>query len=249
MFINWYGVSDSGRVKEVNQDTILCDLLSLDGKDIGIFAVADGVGGLEAGEIASAVAVNTLRQWWDDAILQPDYERALSQTLQENIHRINLEMLNYQYNMATTLSVLLILDDRYYILHIGDSRIYRYRNRMTDDVFEQLTLDHSSVVTASDRNGVPYQKGVLTDCLGRMSKEGYYSASDEIRQNDLFLLCSDGIYKTQSDKEIKRIISRNQKNPAETCNMLINGAKIKGETDNISAIAVKLSRKPFKKRQ
>ena len=245
MYINWNGVSDCGTVKEINQDTILCDVQSSKEGEIGIFAVADGVGGLESGEIASAVAIDTLRKWWDDKKKRPDYDRMLSQTLTKNIREINTEISNYLINMATTLSALLILEDRYYILHIGDSRIYRYRSRLSDEL-ERLTPDHSTLVRATDRFGNFFQKDMLTDCLGRMSKEGYYSSSDELKQNDLFFLCSDGVYKTQPDKEIKRMIARNHRNMSEICRSLIEGAKINGETDNISAIAVTVQRKPFR---
>ena len=91
------------------------------------------------------------------------------------------------------------------------------------------------------------QKGLLTDCLGRMSKEGYYAASEETKQNDIFFLCSDGVYKTQSDKIIRQAISQNKKEPANICRSLINGAKSNGETDNISVIALRLSKKQLKK--
>ena len=246
MYIDWYGLSDSGTVKDVNQDTILCDLHSTDRGDIGIFAVADGVGGLECGEIASAVAINTLREWWDDALSRFAPEETLAQTFVSNIHQINIEICKYQYNMATTLSALLVLPDKYYVLHIGDSRIYHYRQGLAEH-FSQITLDHSTLVTSRNRNGEMVQKGLLTDCLGRMSKEGYYAASEEIKQNDIFFLCSDGIYKTQSDKIIRQAISQNKKEPANICRSLINGAKSNGETDNISAIALRLSKKQLKK--
>lgn len=244
MYINWYGLSDSGTVKDVNQDTILCDLHRTENGDIGLFAVADGVGGLEHGEIASAVAINTLREWWDNALSHCSPEDILSHTLVNNIHQINMEMSKYCYKMATTLSSLLILHDRYLILHIGDSRIYHYRKGLTDS-FSQITPDHSSLVINKDLYGRTVQKSVLTDCLGKMSKGGYYAASDEIMPKDTFVLCSDGVYKTQSDKEIKLCIAQKKKNPAELCRALINGAKQNHETDNISAISVSISKKPI----
>lgn len=246
MYIDWYGVSDIGISKDVNQDTILCDLHGTEHGDMGIFAVADGVGGLERGELASSVAIDTLRVWWDNAVSQSQPEMILSETFASNIHQINVEISKYQYNMATTLSSLLILRDKCFILHIGDSRIYHYRTGLIS-TFKQITVDHALTVTSCDRNGEVFQRGMLTDCLGKISKEGYYSAALTAKPNDIFFLCSDGICKTQSDKAIRNAVARNRRNTAEICRSLVNGAKKNGETDNVSAIAVRILKKPLKK--
>lgn len=241
MYISWYGVSDVGTVKDVNQDTILCDLRHTEDGDIGIFAVADGVGGLEYGEIASSTAIDTLRRWWDSAVALENATEVLSETLVSNISAINKAISDYPYDMATTLSVLLVLNDKYLVLHIGDSRIYCYKSGLMSS-FEQITPDHSTMVL-KNLGGITQEKSVLTDCLGKMSKSEYYSAAAELEHNDLFMLCSDGVYKKQSEKDIKQIISQHKKNMTEACRSLINGAKANGETDNVSAITVRISKR------
>lgn len=241
MYIDWCGLSDIGTVKAVNQDSILCDVKQTVGRNIGIFAVADGVGGLEYGEVASRTAINTLNKWWESCNFSPNSTQVLSETLIRNIADINKEICDYPYNMATTMSLLMILEDKYYILHIGDSRIYRYKSGVFGAI-EQLTPDHSSMILKVV-NGEEFEKSVLTDCLGRKSKSGYYSTSSPLDSGDLFVLCSDGVYKTQSLKDIKKIISRNKSSTDNICNTLISQAKNNGETDNISAIVVKITDK------
>lgn len=241
MYIDWCGLSDTGTVKNVNQDSILCDVCKKEKGDIGIFAVADGVGGLEYGEIASKIAIETLTGWWKKLSSQSNSEEMLSETLIKNIADINAKIASYPYNMATTLSLLMVLNDKYYILHIGDSRIYHYKSGVFGN-FEQITPDHSTMILKVV-NGTEIEKSVLTDCLGRKSKSGYYSAVFPLCSGDLFMLCSDGIYKTQSAKEIKKIISQNKDSTTNICESLITQAKSNGETDNISVIAVKASPK------
>lgn len=241
MHIDWFGLSDAGTVKNVNQDSILCDVCKTENGDIGIFAVADGVGGLECGDIASRTAIDTLNKWWKSLSSFPNASEILSETLVNNISDINRAIADYPYNMATTLSLLMILGDNYYILHIGDSRIY-YCKRGVFSELEQLTPDHSSVIIKVV-NGRNTEKSVLTDCLGRKSKSGYYSAVSSTKNGDLFMLCSDGVYKTQSVKAIKKTISKNKNCPETICKALLEQAKNKGETDNISAIVVKLTNK------
>lgn len=241
MYIDWCGLSDIGTVKVVNQDSILCDVCKTEKGNIGLFAVADGVGGLEYGEVASRIAIETLNEWWKSCNFSPNSAQVLSETLVRNIADINKAICDYPYNMATTLSLLMILEDKYYILHIGDSRVYHYKSGVFG-VLEQLTPDHSSMILKVV-NGEEFEKSVLTDCLGRKSKSGYYSASSSLDSEALFVLCSDGVYKMQSLKDIKKIISRNKSSVDNICNTLISQAKSNGETDNISAIVVKITDK------
>ncbi len=241
MYIDWCGISDTGTVKAVNQDSILCDVCKTEKGDIGIFAVADGVGGLECGEVASKIAIETLTSWWKKLSLQSNAEDILSETLIKNISNINTKIASYPYNMATTLSLLMLLSDKYYILHIGDSRIYHYKCGVFGS-FAQLTPDHSTMILKIV-NGCEIEKSVLTDCLGMKSKSGYYSAAFPLCNGDLFMLCSDGIYKTQSAKAIKKTISKNKDSATNICESLITRAKSNGEVDNISVIAVKASLK------
>lgn len=239
------GITDVGISKEVNQDNITYKIVTSNEDYCGLFAVADGVGGLSSGEIASEIAVSNLNRWWYGELRDNynDKEKLLN-TLVSNIKKTNEDIINYSNErnarVATTLSVLFIYKDNYYILHVGDSRIYRYNSEFT-----RLTVDHSTLV---DRiaDGKPYKKSVLTQCLGVRNDFEYYSASGPIENKDIFILCSDGIYKTISESDIAKIIRKNtsffRTNWENICKDLTDEAKDRGETDNISIIVLRASK-------
>lgn len=243
LLIEVSGVTDVGIQKDVNQDSFVYKVVDSEDGHAGVFAVADGVGGLESGEIASAITINNIKKWWEEQFLKSDGNKEeIVKTLIEVLDKINNQILVYsQINhkkMATTLSLVLIFQNEFIIFNVGDSRVYRYSGTFNVKL-EQLTVDHSCIIE-KEVNGKLIRKSALTQSLGAKSAFRYYSNIGSIKKGDIFFVCSDGIYKTLSDSEIKTIIKQNKNDLDAITHKLVTRVKEKGETDNITIIAFKI---------
>jgi serine/threonine protein phosphatase PrpC len=236
------GVTDIG-CKESNQDAFVYKVADVGEHYAGIFAVADGVGGLKKGELASALAISNINRWWQEQF-KPHYhnQEYLVQSLTDVFKQTNKELLMLArmqgVRMATTLSVLVIHKGKLIIVHVGDSRIYRIRPGLRPGIV-QMTEDHSCNITR-EINGRPVSKTVLTQCLGNKEEFRHYSRAGLIQKQELYLVCSDGIYKTLAASEIMGICRRYRKDLPQAGAALVEAAKSKGETDNLTAILVRI---------
>lgn len=234
-----YGITDIGRVKQVNQDSLFYAVAD-DGKS-GVFAVADGVGGLKFGEVASAKATEHIAKWWR-FFYRPDFIKDMENvvdSLSHLIYVINKDVYAFneanQTQSATTLSLILLFGESYCIAHVGDSRVYacvRSENRIY-----QLTTDHSRDIIR-EKNGRKFVQSALTDGIGHKKsiKCDLYFGPLNSSVNG-FLVCSDGIYKRQNEQQIANILFADEPN---ACSNLILGAKQAGESDNITAAFVNI---------
>lgn len=235
-------VSDAGIVKEINEDSYICKLLETKEHFAGIFAVADGVGGLAKGEVASLKAVSNINKWWESEF-KAHYEDFdyLIRSLQKVFYCTNLELLEYgrknNLKLATTMTALLLYKNQYVIVHSGDSRVYRFRRGITF-YCDQLSEDHSCIVQ-KNRNHQIYYKRVLTECLGNKESCKQFVSMGEIKKNDIFIICSDGLYKTLDTKQMVSIVKKNKKDVKKICTLCLDTVKQNRETDNISAIVLK----------
>lgn len=236
MKLTAFGISDTGRVKQVNQDSLFYSV-SPSG-DAGIFAVADGVGGLQFGEVASAKATENIEKWWQEFLLSgigSDSEKTVD-SLSALIFKINGEIYSFneenQTKSATTLSLIIIYGNVYYIAHVGDSRVYAFVD--AESKLYQLTKDHTTDIV-KERDGRQYIQSALTDGLGHKKSIkcdlSFGPLNDSV---SAFLVCSDGIYKKQSEQTLAGIISSGA-DEKEICENLIDGAMQAGESDNITA--------------
>lgn len=229
-----HGISDVGRVKQVNQDSLFY-AVSDDGKT-GIFAVADGVGGLEFGEVASTKATEQIEKWWQKFIssdIEKDGEK-IADSLSELIFAVNGDIYAFneanQTKSATTLSLLLLYGNNYCIAHVGDSRIYACVRE--EKKIYQLTTDHSTDIIV-ERDGRKMIRSALTDGIGyKKSIKCDLSFGELNSAVNGFLVCSDGIYKKQSEQQLADILFADEVN---ACSNLIFAAKQAGESDNITA--------------
>ncbi|MCD5406553.1 MAG: protein phosphatase 2C domain-containing protein [Desulfotomaculum sp.] len=250
MQISFGWASDIGKKKPANQDKILVKIGDISGcGDFGLFAVADGMGGMAAGEKASAIAMELLKKWWEEltpekpAGLNVDY---LSNELQKQFLLINEQIIKYGavkgITLGTTLSVLFIFDSKYALCHIGDSRIYK----VNEANLTQLTPDHSYVaeqvrlgrLSVEEAQTHPKQN-VLTRCLGIKQEIKTFSLCGTVKNNDIMLLCSDGLYKNLNPATIPGIVKNNIKqdtNMQVIAAQLLKKANDNGGTDNISLI-------------
>ena len=246
-------LTDVGNVKKVNQDGILVKVGGGTQGEFGLFVVADGMGGLAAGERASNIIVEGLDYWWKNnlsLILCKNENVELSvidQELNSVIKEINKRIIDFGFSInekvGSTLSVLFIYGNTYIIKHIGDSRIY-----LLNDSVRKLTEDHSWVaqqvqegkISPEEAKSHP-KRNVLTRCAGVIADIKIFELSGEIRPSDDFLLCSDGFYNFLDEEEIFNSISgckKQDKDIQESLIELLEKVKSRGAHDNVSAIVI-----------
>jgi protein phosphatase len=237
-------LTNAGCVRQNNEDCATC--LFMDGSKTNFFAIlADGMGGYERGEVASALMVKTV---CDDN--GRSMNRKPKQWLAAMIDRANSRIYEctwkWQSVMGTTCSMLLIRDGKAWCAHIGDSRIYL----MTDGVFRQLTADHTVVmemlrkgrITAAEAAKHP-QRNILTTAVGISPHviPDIFRITDAIRAGSRFLLCSDGLYDMVADAEIRRMLEIRSLKAAATA--LVDSAIKNGGYDNVTVTLVEINEK------
>lgn len=234
-----YAATDCGKVRQNNEDSLFMS------KSTPFYAVCDGMGGTDAGEVASAMMVEALEQNLNG---EASARRAgRNTTVVRAARKVNRDIHKYISEhglkaMGTTL-VSLRLDPlcpaHGIICHAGDSRAYRVRNGM----MELLTNDHSYArkVNIDDKYLTPRQRNSLTNAIG-IGKKCYLEQSDvDIHAGDMFILCSDGLYKSIDDNEILRAcMDYAGKSAEELCMRLMQLALDAGGRDNVSVVIVKI---------
>lgn len=228
-------VSDVGRVRRENQDAVLVE------DELGLWLVADGMGGHAGGARASAIARDTVK----DRISKG---RSLTEAVMAAHHAIRAEQRERpEYNdMGTTIVALVETAGRYEVCWVGDSRAYRFCPQSSR--LELLTRDHNvaGVLVASgalspDEATRHPQRHVLTDCLGLAGEEAprIDAIENEWRPGDMILLCSDGLSGELGDSEMERILRSAEAFDAQgLVDTLLQGALAAGAHDNVSAVVV-----------
>lgn len=238
--MKFYAVSDIGKTRTINQDN--CKIL--EDKDFILMILADGMGGHNAGEVASEVCVNSFLEFYckNKSKLSPLelIDRGVSYS-NESIYKMSKENPKYN-NMGTTVVVSLIYDNVCYIGHVGDSRAY-VKNEYG---FRQITKDHSllnDLVKDFDFNEEEIKahinKNIITRAVGTSPNVKVDSVVLELEKGSYILLCSDGLTNELSDE----IIAHNIKDELplkEIGDNLINSANQNGGRDNISLCIFKL---------
>jgi len=235
------GISDLGLVRANNEDT-WAEL-----PKYNFYVLADGMGGHQAGEVASKEAVNTLCKQMKKVLEDLDEEYTLDEIrhfLIEAIEDVNKHV--YQmgrkdpdlYGMGTTLCCLLFHPKGVIYAHVGDSRIYRYRNRK----LQQLTKDHSLVRELlemgqlSERQAGDYlYRNIITKAIGTESHVLPSARVADIKDGDLYLMCSDGLSDPVSIHEMETLIN-NHTDLTQLAEALVQSAKDKGGFDNITLV-------------
>ena len=244
------GATDPGKKRDNNEDAFLVHDSS------GIFAVADGVGGSEGGEVASRIAVETL------ASALPDMLGGKDRTLPQGFSREDnpevfalrslVELANRSIreersqrpelaDMGTTLTALLLKEGRACLIHVGDSRAYLFRS----GELRQISVDHTLVseyvraglLTPGEARTSPYRH-VITRALGSGVNVVSDTTVQTVKRGDIFLLCTDGLTDMVTDEEIAKILATNA--PPEAVKELIDRANRGGGVDNITAVVVQV---------
>lgn len=241
------GRTHTGRVREHNEDYMAKNL------DIGLVVLADGMGGYKSGEVASELAISTVVAELEKRIphltpgeLDPQtgytYE---SLAVREAITQANAEIFKKGsenpdcQGMGTTLVLALFYNNKITVAHVGDSRMYRFR----DSKLEQITIDHTFLQELVDRGYYTQEeaeaslnRNLVTRALGIQPTTAVDIREDLVIPEDIFLLCSDGLTDMVSDQEISNIISEFHDNIDRLAENLVECANANGGRDNISVL-------------
>jgi len=249
--------SDVGKKRSIDEDSIITlnfnSVSNSKETEIGIFIVADGMGGHNAGEIASSIGSEVVAQDIINGLIHglrenrnPNYVSHYKLLLEKSIIRANCiihsdSIKNKEHDgMGTTIVAALIIGKNLYLGNVGDSRAYL----INKDKIRQLTKDHSLVqelldngkITAEQAKNHP-QKNIVTRIVGYYSNIEVDRFHCNIFGDDNILLCCDGLTDLVSDNEIKKIVM-NTDNPQEACENLVKSANNHGGNDNISVILI-----------
>lgn len=249
-----YGLTDVGLKRSHNEDNYGFD------DELGLYVVADGMGGHAAGEVASSTAINAIftfiRQFHDEREIEWPFGYNADLTRVENalvnaIHLANdgvcrLAGENQAYSgMGTTIAGLLIDRDFAVVGHLGDSRVYRLRN----EVLECLTMDHSWVNEQLRKNILTEEearnhrwRNVITRALGNKLDIEVELQSVDMEQGDLFLLCTDGLSSMVTEEAIREILIENKDDLDRACNLLLSQANANGGIDNVTSVLLSVDR-------
>ncbi len=259
---NVFGMTDVGRQRKQNEDCILV------ASSMGLFVVADGMGGHNAGRVASTLAIASLDNFFQATPLKKYETQYLKDhpavhRLRDAIQKANHDVFeisnNYKQHegMGSTVVAFFVEDSNsetlVHIVHVGDSRCYRFR----EGILEQLTKDHSLINEALQLNPdlteaqiAKLPKNIITRALGMKEDVEEEIQSVTIQIGDTYLLCSDGLSGLVKSDQICQILELSS-NPEEACQLLIDMANDAGGIDNISVIVVRAEagpREPMKRK-
>jgi serine/threonine protein phosphatase PrpC len=224
------GHTDTGRLRQHNEDAYL--LLP----EQGFFLVADGLGGHEGGEIASATAVEHVGRHLPEVTDWSDPAQGVAGILAGADRAVHARSEGPLRGMGTTAVGLLLRGNRFYTIHAGDSRAYRLAD---GDELEQLTIDHtpeneSGLAPASGR-----RSGMITRAIGVGEATEFDLCTGETAPGDRFLLCSDGLTDAVADEDIAGILAE-EPVPETAARRLVDAANAAGGPDNITVVIIHL---------
>ena len=244
--------SHHGKVRTLNEDS----LLSIEHRTIqlgtihpcGLFAIADGMGGHAAGDLASRLVINTIAQKALSGIValqKPEFEN-YSNWLKDTVQRSNQVVYEARQkagnDMGSTLVLCLLIDSQVYLTHQGDSRVYL----VNQDSIQQLTTDHSLVQhmvstgqISEDEARFHPQRNVIYRSLGDKTIAEVDCISQQLFPHDRLLLCSDGLTNLLNDTQLHQIVMQ-ASSPQAACDRLIEAANSAGGEDNISVILIEV---------
>ena len=239
------GETHPGMTRSRNEDALAWN------EPIHLAVLADGMGGHNAGDVASSMAMAIIQDTLYERLpklARPDSGRQRTTLILNAIERANTQIYqaaqanSEQSGMGATLALALFHRDRVIIAHIGDSRVYRLRKHR----FKSLTHDHSLVnqlvaqgsMTKAEAKTSRY-RNVITKALGHKDR-----VEPEIRMlktmpQDIYLLCSDGLYEMMSERDMRDIVEHHSEDLRSAAQLLIAKANENGGKDNVTAILVK----------
>jgi len=248
--------SDVGRQRDLDEDAMF--VLVMEGtyesvsQQVGLFVVADGMGGHEGGEVASKLAIHTFAgellnrvfsfELVGYALSAPEVQKAMVAAVQEANEEVYLERQKRQTDMGTTFTAVLLKDWTAYVAHVGDCRAFRW----SSDGLEQLTTDHSIIAsmvaagTATPEEIYTHpRRNVIYRSVGDQPTVEVDVSSHKFAPGDRLVICCDGLWEMIRNEGIADVLMR-QSDPQLACEEMVELANTAGGDDNISVIVVQL---------
>lgn len=237
-----FAKSDIGRARELNEDFYY---ISKDDDEIKLFILADGMGGYNGGEVASRLAVETTKKYILDRFdkVKSDRDQILILVKEAVIHANTIVYEKAKHTqgleaMGTTIDVALIYNNKIFISHVGDSRIYRIRKAF----IRKLTKDHNypqqlieeGKITKEEAISHP-KKNMLTKAVGCTKEIQPDAMIKGFIKDDILIMCSDGLTNMLTEQQLYNIT---KENPEDATNMLVEEANKLGGYDNITVIII-----------
>lgn len=244
-------VSDVGNEKKVNEDSYYVQMAETVYGEACLAVVCDGVGGLAYGDRAGKFVIDKMKRWFkrfaSSSVIECSH---IKKQINDLIAEINYELVvmgnDAGTKLGTTLSAILFIHGKYYLFHVGDTRIYQFTNRL-----KCLTFDHT-IVAAKIRNGQLTEEEaqkvnmehVLLQCVGANNVLEIQNVEENYYKDSIYFLCSDGQYNKLNIGEIEDILEEmkdfDQEEMQETAQTLVEAVKMRGEKDNITTMFLKI---------
>ncbi|MBI3545616.1 MAG: Stp1/IreP family PP2C-type Ser/Thr phosphatase [Gammaproteobacteria bacterium] len=240
-----YGLTDTGRKREQNEDCIALV------PEAGLVIVADGMGGHQAGEVASKLAVDSIAKYVVDSFI--DSAKAPNPALEiksvgEAVQQANRAIYELSRQrpecagMGSTVVTVVFYDDKLCVGHVGDSRLYRFRF----GILEQITQDHSVIqelvsrgLATEEEARESVSKNLVTRALGIDPAVLPDISEHNVMDEDIYLLCSDGLNDVLADGDIEMILTEHGRSLQTAAQTMVETANARGGPDNISVILVR----------
>lgn len=244
--------TDTGNIKEVNQDALLIKTASSRFGNIVFMAVCDGMGGLEQGEVASSTMIKYLSDWFNEELPKilriQQYVDLIQDSLKSLIDKVNKELMEYgresAIKLGTTLTAMLVIDEQYIVVHVGDTRLYE----ISDEV-KQITVDQTLVEREVKMNRLSPKEAerdprnnILLQCIGASKDLEPEFLQGKVKSKSVYIICCDGfrhkITKEEMKQEFGKIEPKREDLLFEQCRKLVRLNKERGEKDNITVVAL-----------
>jgi len=247
--------TNAGNVKTTNQDSLSVEVVNSPNGRIVFAVVCDGMGGLDQGELASKEVVLAFEQWfYEDFAKMVANESVIEQLLfaewKRKIDFMNQKLMEYgTFNgtqIGTTLTMLLVYQGRYYISHVGDSRIYKITKELVIMTEDHTVVGHElrmGMITPEQAECDP-RKNMLVQCVGASVVIEQQMVTGTIMEDATFILCSDGfVHKLSQDEIYKNCrpeLLKSKKDVTHVCARLSRLAMERGERDNVTVVGIVL---------
>lgn len=246
---HYAGLTDTGMVREHNEDAYKLpgntDAETLASKGY-LYVLADGMGGHQKGEVASAITIETVSsEYYTSVIDLPAQkpEKTIIKALTSAIEKANDYVMDATQGGGTTIVAAVLYGNTMVAMNVGDSRAYLLR----DNELKQITRDHSLVSRLVEMGKITEEealthprRNVLYQALGQGSDVEIHVVQEKLKMNDVVILCSDGLWGEVGDSAIKEALG-NSDNPLTTIEKLVVMANQTGGPDNITAIVIQVS--------
>lgn len=248
--------TDKGNVKEVNQDALIIKTASTSIGEIAFIAICDGMGGLEKGEMASSMMIRGLGQWFKTELprllLKEHYEEFIFSSLNHIILNTNETLMEYgqenSIKVGTTLTAMLMIGTKYFVVHVGDTRLYE----LTAQEGIQITKDHTLVAMEVEQNKLTLEeaekdprKNLLLQCIGASKNLQPDFIQGEVKANATYLICCDGFRHKITLEEMKQAFTNDEVNSEaklfDECHRLVELNKERAERDNITVVVLQVA--------